>query len=96
MSRISKTVFVKAGKWRTLETHWSRAKIRFYFRNPPGAKIRARYGFGWLSKNRQTQTLDGSSEKKISIGTWGLTRAKVQMKTLNDSNVIYDVEVIGP
>lgn len=69
MSRISKTVFVKAGKWQTLETRWSSAEIRFYFRNPQGAKIRARYGFGWLSKNRQKQLLDGNSEKRISIGT---------------------------
>lgn len=96
MSRITKTVFVNAGKWRTLETHWSSAEIRFYFRNPQGAKIRVRYGYGWLSKNRQTQTVDGNSEKIISIGTWGLTRAKVQMKTLNNSNITYDIEVIGP
>lgn len=96
MSRITENVFVKAGKWRTLVTHWSNAEIRFYFRNPEGAKIRVRYGSGWLSKNRQTQTLDGSVEKIISIGTWGLTRAKIQMKTLKDSNVMYDIEAIGP
>lgn len=84
MSRISKTVFVKAGKWRALETRWA------------SAKIKARYGFGWLSKNRQKQPLDGNSGKRISIGTWGVNRVNVQIKTSNISNLDYDIEVIGP
>lgn len=95
MSRITREKFVKAAKWTTLETHWSSAEIVFYFRKPDGAKIRVRYGYGWFSKNRQTQTLDGSV-KKISIGSWGLTRAKIQVKLSVDNIVTYDVEALGP
>jgi len=95
MSRITKSKFVKADKWTTLETRWSNAEVIFYFEEPGGAKIRARYGYGWLSKNRQTQTLDGSV-KKISIGSWGLTRAKIQVKLSADYTVIYVVQAIGP
>ncbi len=88
-------VFIKAGSWRTLETRWSSTKINYFFRNPSGAKIRVRYGYGWLSKNRQKQTLDGSV-KTISVGGWGLTRAKIQIKVDVDSNVIYNIVAIGP
>jgi len=55
-----------------------------------------RYGFGWFSKNRQKQTLDGNNVKIISIGAWGATRAKIQMKLPVDNNVAYDIEAIGP
>ncbi len=96
MSRVTRDRFVKKGKWRTLETHWSRAKIKFFFRGPRGAKIRVKYGVGWFSKTRQKQTLDGNNVKTISIGTWGLTRAKIQMKVSVDSNVTYDIQAIGP
>ena len=96
MARVTRGVFVKSGKWRTLATHWSTAKVRFYFQKPGGAKIRVRYGYGWFSRNRQKQTLDGSVVKIISIGSWGLTRAKIQMKVSADSNVSYDIETIGP
>jgi len=96
MSRITKVAFLKASKWRTLETHWSSAKVRFYFVVPRGASIRVRYGYGWFSKNRQKQKLDGNGVKILNIGTWGLTRAKIQMAVPVDSNVTYDVEAIGP
>ena len=96
MSRITRDKIVQPGKWRTLETHWSRTKVRFYFRRPSGAKVRVRYGYGWFSKNRQKHTLDGSNVKIISIGSWGLTRAKIQMKSTSEIQVIYEVEVLGP
>ena len=96
MARVPRELFVKKDKWKTLETHWSSAKIRFYFRLPSGAKIRVRYGFGWFSKNRQKQTLDGLNTKIISIGFWGVTRAKIQIKTTIDSLIFYEAEAIGP
>lgn len=96
MSSRTKESFIKKGKWRTLETHWSSAKVQFNFQRPAGAKIRARYGVGWFSKNRQKKTLDGNNVKIISIGGWGVTRAKIQIKLLNDDNVSYTVVSIGP
>jgi hypothetical protein len=88
-------VFIKSGSWRTLETRWSSTKINYFFRNPSGAKIRVRYGYGWFSKNRQKQTLDGSV-KTILVGSWGLTRAKIQIKVNVESIVVYEVVPIGP
>lgn len=88
--------FIKAGKWRTLETHWSSTKVQFHFQRPARAKIRVRYGVGWFSKNLQKKTLDGNNVKSISIGGWGVTRAKIQIKVLNDDNVSYTVIPIGP
>ncbi len=96
MARVTKDAFIKKGKWRTLATHWANAKIAFYFKRPEGTKIRVRYGFGWFSKNRQKQTLDGINEKTISIGFWGVTRAKIQMKSSVDQNINYEIEVLGP
>ena len=88
--------FIKAGKWRTLETRWSSTKVQFKFQRPTGAKIRVRYGVGWFSKNRQKKTLDGNSVKLISVGGWGLTRAKIQIIVRNDANVSYERVSIGP
>jgi hypothetical protein len=96
MARTTREVFLKASKWRTLETHWSTTKVRFYFRGPRGASIRVGYGFGWFSKNRQKQKLDGNGVKTLSIGAWGATRAKIQMAVPVDNNVTYDIEAIGP
>ena len=59
MARATREVFVKASKWRMLETHWLTAKVRFYFRRPRGTSIRVWYGYGWFSNNRQKQKLDG-------------------------------------
>jgi len=98
MARVTRESFIKAGKWRTLETRWSThtAEIQFFFLRPAGAKIRARYGFGWFSKNRQKQTLGGNIEKIISIGFWGVTRVKIQIKLTNDTIVTYGFEALGP
>ena len=96
MARNTREKLIKKDKWVTLETHWSSAKVNFYFKRPSGAKIRVRYGFGWFSRNRQKQTLDGSNEKTISIGFWGLTRSKIQIRHSVEALIVYDVEAIGP
>lgn len=96
MARVTRAAFVKGGKWRTIATHWSTAKARFYFRRPAGAKIRLRYGVGWFSVNRQKKTLDGQNEKIISVGFWSATRSKVQVRSDRDINFDYDYEPLGP
>ncbi|SHJ48131.1 hypothetical protein [Pseudozobellia thermophila] len=96
MARITRSAFIKKGKWNTLETRWSNAKIHFYFRRPEGAKIRVKYGVGWFSKTRQNQTLDGIERKSISVGSWGLTRAKIQVKPLIDQNIDFEIVTEGP
>ena len=88
---------IRRGAWRTLETHWSSAEARFYFRQPAGARIKLRYGFGWLGADRQAQTLDGRSEKVLNVGgVWGLSRSRVQIKLERDAVVHYEYEPIGP
>ncbi|MBE9029021.1 hypothetical protein IQ266_04500 [filamentous cyanobacterium LEGE 11480] len=81
---------IKAGKWRTLEKFWN-SKGTAYFRSPSRAKIRVRYGKGWLSKNRQKKTLNGGSYQKLSVGKWSLSYARMQMKVPRTTNVTYMV-----
>ncbi len=49
-----KTVSVRKGDWRTLETFFNAKGVAF-FRAPVGATIKVRYGVGWLGKDRQVQ-----------------------------------------
>ena len=95
MARVQRSAAVKGGKYRTIATHWSTAKARFYFRHPAGIKIRIRYGVGWFSVNRQKKTLDGQSEKTISVGAWSATRSKIQVKSDRDVNLFYEYEPLS-
>jgi len=95
MARVQRGAVVKGGKYRTIATHWSTAKARFYFRRPAGMKIRVRYGVGWFSVNRQKQTLDGQAERIISVGAWSATRSKIQVKTDRDMDVFYEYEPLS-
>jgi hypothetical protein len=83
---------VKAGDWRTLEWFWNQSATLF-FREPRGAQIKIRYGGGWIfGADRQKQTLDGETYKKLSVSKWSAFTARIQMYTARDTSVRYDVE----
>lgn len=61
------------------------------FRAPEGAKIKVRYGIGFLGFNRQEQTFNGSTFKNLSVGTGSIGGARMQIKVSRDTDVTYDV-----
>jgi len=86
-----RTKFVKAGDWRTLESFWN-SKATAFFKAPEGAKVKIRYGDGWIfGYDRQKQTLDGETYKKLTVGNWSIVYARIQISVLRDTNVSYDI-----
>ena len=79
--------YVRSGKWRTLESFWN-AKGTAFFRAPKGAKIKVRYG-KFFGKDRQKNTLDGTTYKKLAVGSWSLTYARMQIQVAKDTQVTY-------
>lgn len=92
---MTRTKFLKEGKWRTLETFWNSNGFAL-FRAPAGASIKLRYGFGWFGADRQKQTLNGSDQKKLSIGRWSVTRARIQAKASISTDITYEFFPVGP
>jgi len=86
--------FVKKGKWTTMEWFFNAGGVTF-FKAPNEASIKVRYGVGWFGKDRQKQKLDGQTYKKLKVGKWSLTRAKMKIKVKKDANVTYSVEGTG-
>lgn len=85
-----RTKRIEAGDWRTVESFWN-ANGSAFFKLPAGASIKVRYGVGFLGVDRQKQTLDGSSYKKLSVGIASLSRARMQIKVSQTTDVTYDV-----
>lgn len=83
--------FVRAGDWRTLETFWN-VTTTAWFQGPPRAEVKIRYS-GWLfGVDRQNQRLNGSTVHRLVISRWSLFTARLQMKTKEDTVVLYVVE----
>ena len=57
------------GGWRTLERFVGKvSSTTAFFRSPAGVRIKVRYGDGsFLGFDRQKQTLDGASQKTLSV-----------------------------
>lgn len=91
-----KTKRVKAGSWETLEWFWNTGGVA-YFRAPRGATIKVRYGVGFVGKDRQKQTLNGSDIKKLKVDKYyySLTRARMQIKVQQTTDVQYFVKPAG-
>jgi hypothetical protein len=85
-----RTKTIRSGDWRTVESFWN-AKGTAFFRLPAGAKIKVRYGVGWLGFNRQEQTLNGTDFKKLSVGTGSVSYARMQVRVSQTTEVTYDV-----
>ena len=87
---------VSSGDWRTLEWVWNAGGAGF-FRAPSGARIRVRYGAGWLAFNRQSQTLDGNTVRGLRVHTlMSLAYARMQMRVPSTGLVKYQSEPGNP
>lgn len=86
---------VTAGDWRTLETFWNTTATG-WFQSPASAEIRVKYGYGWLSVNRQRQTLDGSTLKALQVGAWSKVVARMQIKVPQSTCIAYRLVFEGP
>ena len=61
------------------------------FRKPAGAKIKLRYGVGFLGFDRSKQTLDGREIRKLEFGADSLAGVRVQIYVDQDCYVNYAV-----
>jgi hypothetical protein len=96
MATVSRTKFVGKGDWRTLETFFN-ASATGTFEDPSGALIKVRYGVGFFGFDRQKQTLDGESVKRLEVGSGGsLARARMQIRVNRDADVTYTLILPGP
>ncbi|MDX6698477.1 MAG: hypothetical protein QOE65_1874 [Solirubrobacteraceae bacterium] len=87
--------YVKSGEYRTLATLWN-TSVTAEFLCPAGAKVRVRYGGGWFAVNRQTQTLNCSTPKRLSVGKFSAVVARIQMKVAESGNVNWGYITEGP
>ena len=78
------------GRTSTVETFWNSTGTAF-FKAPAGTKINVKLGVGWASVNQQTQTLDGNTVKKLSVGGESIVYARMRVKPLHDADVFYDI-----
>jgi hypothetical protein len=85
-----KTKHITSGEWRTVESFFNASGTAF-FRAPSGARIKVRYGVGFLGFDRQTQTLNGSDYKKLTVGLGSVARARMQIRVSQNTDVTYDV-----
>jgi hypothetical protein len=91
------TKFVTAGGWRTLEWLWNSPAVIGEFVGPAGAQIKVRYGGGWpFGRDRQRQSLDGRTAKRLSIGRWSVVVARMQITVPTSQNVTYELFFPGP
>jgi hypothetical protein len=96
MAEVERTKSVKSGKWRTLESGWN-ATFSCRFRRPAGASVKVRYGNGrWFGRDSQKQTLDGRTDKLVSVGRASLAYARVQIKVQENTDVTYTYITVGP
>ena len=85
-----RTLRLKAGEWRTVESLWGGSATAF-FRAPEGAQVRVFYGLGRLGTERQTQTLAGEHYAKVSVRLGSFARARVQVMVPRDATFTYDI-----
>jgi hypothetical protein len=85
-----RTKRLPGGITQTVESFWNATGTAF-FRGPAGAKINVKYGKGRLSVNRQVQTLDGATIKKLSVGAPSIFYARMPVKVAQATDVTYDV-----
>jgi hypothetical protein len=87
---VIKTKRLLGGKTETVESFWNATGTAF-FRAPAGASINVKYGKGRMSVNRQVQTLDGNTIKKLSVGKGSILFARMRVKVPNTTDVTYDI-----
>lgn len=85
------------GGWRTLERFVGKvSSTTAFFRSPAGVRIQVRYGDGsFLGFDRQKQTLDGASQKTLSVsGFVGV--ARMQASTDRTRSLSWEIAIGGP
>ena len=86
---VLRTKRLPGGTTQTVESFWNSTATAF-FRGPAGAKINVKYGKGRFSVNRQKQTLDGVTVKKLVVSKGSLVLARMRVKVPVDAEVTYD------
>ena len=87
---------VRAGDWRTLATLWNTTATGVFLA-PAGAQIKVRYGDGWpIGRDRQRQTLDGVTEKRLSVGRFSVLAARLQVRVQSTTVIFWTYVVEGP
>lgn len=88
---------IKAGAWRTVHWIWgSGVPTHGEFKLPVGAQIKVRYGYGWLGRDKQKQTLDGTTKVLTAKGVSTYLRVRFQVKVKQDTRVRWILAVEGP
>jgi hypothetical protein len=85
------------GGWPTLERFVGKvSSTPAFFRSPAGVRIKVRYGDGsFLGFDRQKQTLDGASQKTLSVsGFVGV--ARMQASTDRARSLSWEIAIGGP
>ncbi|HEY6139562.1 MAG TPA: hypothetical protein VI670_17510 [Thermoanaerobaculia bacterium] len=85
-----RTLRLRAGAWRTVESLWGQSATAF-FRAPAGGEVRVYYGLDTLGAERQTQTLDGEHYVKVEVGNGSLAYARIQVRVPRDATMTYDI-----
>lgn len=86
---MQQTKRIKAGGWRTVEWFWNGSGTAFFIL-PTGAQIKVRYGVGWLGKDSQKQTLNGTDQKRLYVSSSSsVTRARMQVRVAETADVSY-------
>lgn len=88
MAEVLRNKFVKAGDWRTLESGWN-SQFACRFVGPNGARVKIRYGVGFLGWDSQKRTLDGVSPMTLHVTRTGVFFARIQMRVSHDADVSY-------
>jgi hypothetical protein len=59
---------------------------------PARAQIKIRYSGWWFGVDRQKQTLNGDSVKRLIVSRWSVFTARIQILVIEDATVTYYVE----
>lgn len=84
-----RTKQLPSGTTQTVETLWN-TRASALFRGPAGAIINVKYGRGIFSVNRQKQTLDGESIKRLAVGRGSVVIARMRVKVPVAAAVTYN------
>lgn len=85
-----KTKHIKSGDWRTIESFWN-TKATAFFKAPSGAKVKIRYGIGFLGYDSQKKTLDGATYKELTVGSVSVAYARIQVKVSQTTDIVYAI-----
>jgi hypothetical protein len=89
-------VEISPGSWRTLETFTGKVSSTIaIFRRPAGVELKVRYGVGWAGFDRQRQTTDGETEKRLSVSGW-VVRARMQARVTRLTTLEWTRFMEGP